>query len=237
METVARYIAPPSQCGYLPEQFWRLEYEHVATLSPQEYLQRLLQGWRRFGRALFRPRCRTCTACQSLRVVVERFRPDRSQRRCRRLNESEIVLRIGAPSLTRSQLALYDRYHAHQADSKGWPEHPVSDAYSYANSFVDNPFPTQEWRYYFRDRLIGVGYVDDLPGGLSAIYFFYDPEERWRGLGTWNVLSILDRAAAQGIPYVYLGYYVANCPSMTYKNRFRPNQLLGLDGQWIDFRK
>jgi leucyl-tRNA---protein transferase len=236
METLARYIAPPSPCGYLPEQFWRLEYEYVATLSPHEYMQRLLQGWRRFGTALFRPRCRDCTACRSLRVIVERFRPDRSQRRARRANEKALELRIGSPAVTRAKLALYDRYHAYQADAKGWPVHPARDAYSYANSFVDNPFPTQEWCYYLGDRLVGVGYVDDLPGGLSAIYFFYDPDERWRALGTWNVLCILDQAGARGIPYVYLGYYVADCPSMTYKSRFTPNQILGLDGQWHDFR-
>src|SRR5437879_5224442 len=125
MEILARYIAPPSPCGYLPEQLWRLEYEHVATLSPPEFTQRLLQGWRRFGTALFRPRCRACTACRSLRVVVQRFRADRSQRRCRRANEPEIELRIGSPSVTRTKLALYDRYHAYQADTKGWPEHPA----------------------------------------------------------------------------------------------------------------
>jgi leucyl-tRNA---protein transferase len=236
METLAHYITPPSPCGYLPEQNWRLEYEHVVTLSPQEYMQRLLQGWRRFGTSLFRPRCQFCTACQSLRVLVDRFRPDRSQRRCRRANEEDIELRISAPSVTRSKLALYDRYHAFQAGMKGWPVHPAKDAYAYASSFVDNPFPTEEWCYYLADRLVGVGYVDDLPGGLSAIYFFYDPDERARALGTWNVLRILEQAASHGIPHVYLGYYVANCPSMTYKSRFTPNQILGLDGQWHDFR-
>src|SRR5437667_372097 len=47
METLVRYIAAPSRCGYLPEQSWRLEYEHVAALSPQEYMQRLLGRWLR----------------------------------------------------------------------------------------------------------------------------------------------------------------------------------------------
>jgi arginine-tRNA-protein transferase len=236
METLARYITAPSPCGYLPEQLWRLEYEHVLTLSPEEYMERLLQGWRRFGRSLFRPRCRACMACQSLRVPAGQFRPDRSQRRARKANQSDLELRIGSPCVTRAKLALYDRYHAYQADAKGWPVHPARDAYSYASSFVDNPFPAEEWCYWLGDRLVGVGYVDNLPGGLSAIYFYYDPDERWRGLGTWNVLCILDQAVARGIPYAYLGYYVADCPSMTYKSRFTPNQILGSDGRWHDFR-
>jgi arginine-tRNA-protein transferase len=234
MESLFRYVAPPSPCGYLPEQRWRLEYEVVGTLSPAEYMERMCQGWRRFGTTLFRPHCAACTACRSLRVVVDRFRPDRSQRRARKLNEGTVQLRVGNPCVTAAKLDLYDRYHAFQAEAKGWPLHDIQDAYGYAHSFVENPFRTQEWCYYVQGRLVGVGYVDDLPGGLSAIYFFYDPDCRHLSLGTWNVLSLLERAAAGRIPYVYLGYYVAGSPSMEYKLRFRPNQLLGADGRWRD---
>ncbi len=235
MESLFRYVAPPSRCGYLPEQLWQLEYEQVATLSPAEYLERLRQGWRRFGTMLFRPRCRNCRACRSLRVVVDQFHADRSQRRACKTNEGVVDLRIGKPAVSRSKLTLYDRYHAHQSEAKGWPLHPAKDAFEYARSFVDNPFPTEEWCFYLGQRLVGVGYVDVLPGALSAIYYFYDPDERWRSLGTWNVLRIIDQAAQRRAPYVYLGYYVADCPSMTYKSRFRPNQILGPDGQWHDF--
>ncbi len=149
---------------------------------------------------LFRPACRSCTACRPLRVFVDRFRPDRSQRRARRANEGVVQLRIGKPSVTRAKLALYDRYHAHQADAKGWPQHPAKDAASYNHSFVHNPFPTEEWCYHLGGRLVGVGYVDSLPEGLSAIYFFHEPAERHRGLGTWNVLRLIEEAAARGLP-------------------------------------
>src|SRR5205823_12092160 len=112
---------------------------------------------------------------------------------------------------------LYHRYHAHQAEAKHWPSHQGEDAETYRATFVDNPFPTQEWRYDRQGVLVGVGYADDLPGGLSAIYFFYDPAHRDLSLGTWNVLSLIAHAAERGIPHVYLGYYVAGCPSMAYK--------------------
>ncbi|TMQ33816.1 MAG: arginyltransferase, partial [Planctomycetota bacterium] len=68
-----------------------------------------------------------------------------------------------------------------------------------------------------------------------AIYFFYDPAERWRSLGTWNVLCILEEARRRGVRHVYLGYYVEGSPSMVYKGRFRPNQILGPDRKWQDF--
>jgi len=235
MESLFRYVAPPSSCGYLPDQLWSLEYEMVASLTAAEYLGRMLAGWRRFGGMLFRPRCQGCQACRSLRVDVARFRPNRSQRRVARANEGRVELRIGRPSVSRAKLELYDRYHAFQTDLKGWPLHPAKDAASYRESFVHNPAFTEEWCYHVDGRLAGVGYVDDVVGGLSAIYFFYDPEQRARGLGTWNVLTLLAEAARRGRPYAYLGYYVPDCRSLAYKASFRPNQVLGPDGQWHDF--
>lgn len=235
MESLFHYVAPPSTCGYLPGQRWSLEYEMVANISPAEYEARLEQGWRRFGAMLFQPHCPACQACQSLRVEVAQFRPNRSQRRARKMNDGAIELRIGAPKVSRARLELYDRFHAVQSDLKGWPQHPAKDAASYRESFVHNPAFTEEWCYYLDDRLVGVGYVDVLPSSLSAIYFFYDPDVRDRSLGTWNVLCLLDRCAALKLPYLYLGYYVAGCRSLEYKANFKPNQVRHADGNWHDF--
>ena len=124
-------------------------------------------------------------------------------RRVRKANQGVIRRVIRKPRVTPAQLDLYDRYHAFQSDAKGWPEHPGQDRDSYIHSFVDNPLPTEEWSYYLDDRLVGVGYVDVVPAGLSAIYFFYDPAQRERSLGTWNVLSLIDRAAELGCLFVF----------------------------------
>lgn len=237
MESLFRFIASPGPCGYLPGQTWQLEYEMVSALTPAEYSQRLVQGWRRFGHVLFRPKCPSCTACRSLRVEVARFRPNRSQRRNRARNEGEVQLRIGEPAVTPAKLELYDRYHAFQAGHKGWPDSTSKDAVEYGETFVRNPFPTEEWRYALGRRLVGVGYVDVLPEGLSAIYFYYDPDERDRGLGTWNVLSVIQRAADRGLPYVYLGYYVEGCDSLAYKGNYAPNQARNAAGDWQLFRE
>lgn len=236
MESALRCLAPAGPCGYLPGQTWQLEYEFVRRLTPAEYEQRMQEGWRRFGLALFRPRCPSCRACRPLRVLVDHFRPDRGQRRVRRTNEGIVRVDIGVPSVSRVKLDLYDRFHDHQHQAKGWPEHARQDGRGYAQSFVHNPFPTEEWCYYLGDRLVALGYVDRLPGALSAIYCFYDPAERARSLGTWNVLSIIEEAVRRRLPHVYLGYYVGGCRSMEYKGRFLPNEVLDPDGLWQAFR-
>jgi arginine-tRNA-protein transferase len=242
MESIFRYAVPVAPCNYLPDERSSLEYEYVAALSPEEYLGRMQENWRRFGHVMFRPTCPTCRACRAVRVRAAEYRPDRTQRRTRRDNEGAVELRIGTPAVTREKLDLYDRYHARQADAKGWPRHEPRDPESYADSFVEHPFPVEEWTYHLEGRLVGVGYVDHLPvepsglAGLSAIYFFYDPDERGRSLGTWNVMCLIDEAARRGLPYVYLGYYVEGCGSMEYKPRFVPNELRGEDGVWRPFR-
>ena len=116
------------------------------------------------------------------------------------------------------------------------PDRQQETPAEYFDTFVDNPFPVQEWRYFLGEALVGIGYVDPLPVGLSAITFLYDPGHRDRSLGTWNVLALIDRAREHGLPHVYLGYYIADCRSMAYKARFLPNQTLDPDGKWRDFR-
>jgi arginine-tRNA-protein transferase len=191
----------------------------------------MLGGWRRFGHTLFRPRCASCQACRSLRIDVAHFQPNRSQRRLKKANEGSLALHIGEPRLSWSRLDLYQRFHADRARTRGWNDRE-EDAQSYRDSFLRNPFPTEEWQYRLGGNLVGLGLVDALPIGLSAIYFVHDPEERRRGLGTWNILCLIEEAARRGLPHVYLGYWVAECASLSYKANFRPHQILGTDGQW-----
>ncbi len=227
----------PSRCGYLPDRDWRLEYQIALELDAGEYADRMLRGWRHFGRSLFRPRCVGCDACRSIRVDVARFRPDRSQRRAWAANRDALRLEIAEPAAGPAQLDLYRRYHAHQERVKQWPDRGDEGPDEYHESFVDNPFPVREWRYFLGETLVGVGYVDPLPVGPSAITFIHDPAHARRSLGTYNVLALIDHARDLGQPHVYLGFFIADCPSMAYKARFAPNQALGPGGEWRDFRE
>lgn len=147
-------------------------------------------------------------------------------RRCAKNNAQDVRLEIGRPQLSEDRLTLYDRFHLFQAENVGWPYNSPKDAGEYYESFVDNPFPSEEWQYFIGDRRVALGYVDAVPNGLSAIYFFHEPDERDRGLGTWNVLSIIAEAARRGLPYVYLGYFVEGYRSLAYKGRFGPAEAL-----------
>jgi leucyl-tRNA---protein transferase len=232
MESALHYISNPDQCGYLSDRQWRFENVYVLEMSPAEYNDYLDLGWRRFGRTLFRPRCQSCSACQSVRISAADFSPNRSQKRNASVNREDVRLDIGRPDLTAAKLALYDGWHDFQSIHKGWDEHPGGDADDYHAHFLDNPIPTEEWRYYLGRTLIGVGYVDVVPRGLSGIYFYYEPAMRRRGLGIWNVLSLIDQARRRNLAHIYLGYFVVGCATMLYKSQFYPQERRQPDGRW-----
>lgn len=84
-------------------------------------------------------------------------------------------------------------------------------------------------------RLLAVAVTDLLPEALSAVYTFYDPELTARGLGTLAILRQIAWARREGLPHLYLGYWIHGHRKMDYKRRFHP--LEAYDGRgWRDFQ-
>ena len=47
----------------------------------KQYNVLIQAGFRRSGEQVYRPQCRQCRACQSIRVLVDDFQPSKSQKR------------------------------------------------------------------------------------------------------------------------------------------------------------
>ena len=226
---LAHDVESPRPCSYLPEQQASLENLLMQDVSAEEYEHLLVRGWRRFGPVYFRPACAGCNACVSLRIPVDGFRPNRSQRRARAAC-AHLRVEVGKPQVDAARLALYRVWHAERELAREWNPSPITARdYSLQFSF---PHPSAREVAWYDDgaqggpRLVGVGLCDETPRAWSAVYFFYDPAYAELSLGTANVVRQVELARERGIPHVYLGYRVQACASLRYKGSFRPHELL-----------
>lgn len=164
-----------------------------------------------------------------MRVPVERFTPNRTQRRLNRRNE-DITTRIIPARYDARHYALYADYiHYRHADGDMYP--PSREQY---RTFLtlDEPY-AQLMELYLEDQLVGVAAFDQLEHGLSAIYTFFSVDEALdkRSLGTLAILRLIELARDKGLPHLYLGYWIEACRKMRYKQNFTPLEVL--DGrQW-----
>ena len=218
-------IGAECDCSYLPGRTSQFEYRWAGSLSSDRFEALLKRGWRRFGRALFRPVCRQCRECCGIRIVLPEVRLTKSQRRCLNQN-ADVRLVVQSPSITDEHLRLYNDYHRDMHERRGWPFRETTED-DYYQSFLDGHFEfSREFLYFRDDRLIAVGMVDMTDRVQSSMYFIHEPQWRNKGPGTFSVLSEIEVGRAAGREYLYLGYYIRDCESMNYKNRYRPHQLL-----------
>ena len=216
------------KCSYLDNQQQTTLYKVIDNCSAA-YCQELIErGYRRFGKMYFRPDCAACDECKSIKIDVEKFEFSKSQRRVIK-KASKIKSYIQRPSMSKTHLELFEKYHLYMKDKKGW-EHNPTTVQGYYGSFVDahNDFG-YEILYYIDDILIGVDLIDVLQDGISSIYFYYDPDYIQYSLGKLSLYNQIMYAKNSNKKWIYLGYYVEGCPSLSYKSHYKP--YLTLDGK------
>lgn len=220
-------VVPEHSCSYFPERASRTR-AFAASAMPGELYHRFMDaGFRRSGNVVYQPVCGGCRLCVPLRVPVGTFAADKSQRRVWRRNQDGVVT-VARPEPTAEKHELYERYRRDWHGSE--EEH---DWGAFVSFLYESPVETLEFVY--RDaagRLLGVGICDVCPQSLSSVYFYFEPSEAKRGLGTFSALWEIDWARRMEIPHYYLGYWIKGCGAMDYKAGFRPCEVLGTDGVW-----
>jgi leucyl-tRNA---protein transferase len=232
------FVTSPAPCPYLPGKserkvFTELKGPHADQLN--DALGRI--GFRRSQTVAYRPSCLDCSACISVRVVANEFRPSTTQKRNLRRN-SDLVTSVCRPWSTAEQFELLQRYLGQRHPGGGMAS---MDEVDFADMVEHTP--VDSWVIEYREptadgtpgRLVGACLTDRQGDGLSMIYSFYEPDHgRRQGLGNYIILDHIRRAAEEGLPYVYLGYWVQGSPRMQYKVRYRPLERLGREG-WARF--
>ncbi|MBV8679602.1 MAG: arginyltransferase [Aquitalea sp.] len=223
------YATAPYACSYLDDRQARSQVAIPAeAIDATVYSQLVKLGFRRSGLYTYRPYCDSCQACVPVRLPVAAFQPNRSQRRSwKRLQEMEMQL---LPlEFRQDHYQLYHRYQQSRHAGGGMADDNVQQ---YSEFILKSGVDSLLAEFRLHGELKMVSLIDRLADGLSAVYTFYDPDEAQAGYGVFNVLWQVELARAWQLPYLYLGYWIADCRKMTYKSQYRPLECLQ-DGRWV----
>jgi arginine-tRNA-protein transferase len=227
------FLTPGGPCPYLPGKVERKVFARLNGTLAQPLNEALTHsGFRRSQMIAYRPACDGCSACVSVRIVVDKFDISRTQRRIVKRNLD--LKRIEVPAeATREQFALLRTYLDSRHSGGGMSDMGLFD---YVAMVEETPVDTHiiEFRRDTADgsraAIVGCALTDVLRDGLSMVYSFFHPGEDARSLGTYMILDHVREAKARGLPYVYLGYWVRGSEKMDYKARFKPLEALGHEG-------
>ena len=221
MNRLMKECALDEECSYIEGHRQTTHYKIIEQCSSRQCEELIERGWRRFGTMFFRPICKECTACESIKIDAANYVFSKSAKRTLRQN-SHFRTVIQRPSVSREHLTLFQKYHDFMEIKRGWENQPVN-ARNYYLSFVDgyNEFG-YEVLYYDGDKLIGVDLVDLLDDGISSIYFYYDPDYASHSLGRYSLYRQIIYAQEHNLSWIYLGYYVEECQSLSYKKAYTP---------------
>lgn len=226
------FSTPPAPCPYLEDKMERKIVTLLAGEDPDHLHNALsLAGFRRSQDLAYRPACEGCNACVPIRVQAKSYMLTKSFRRVWK-NNQDLKATEKPAQATEEHFNLFHKYLTSRHYDGGMVEMDFND---YQSMVEDSPVRSQ--LVEFRDPdgiLVAVCLTDLMDDGLSLVYSYFDPDDKKRSLGNYLVLWHIVQAKSMAMPYVYLGYWIAESQKMSYKKRFQPAEILTKAG-WQAF--
>ena len=198
------------------------------TYNNKVYNELALNGFRRVENWMYRPVCDNCSACKSYRVDIKNFELTKSLKRINK-NLGAITFKIIKNIATTEHFDLFKKYQYERHSGGSMSD---MDENEFISMIETSPIKTKLME--FRDtskNLMGVILLDIDDVNLSAVYSFFDPKFSKLGIGNYMISQCLIFGKKNKYKHLYLGYYIGEISSMSYKSRFKPGQILD-GGEW-----
>jgi arginyl-tRNA--protein-N-Asp/Glu arginylyltransferase len=206
-------------CPYGLPSFATFHQATFAPLNERAMELFLAAGYRRNGNCLYDMHCCDCMACTPIRIHPGKFRLNRNQKRVIEKNKdvqiSLLPLAANKENIDLCEKFLQARYPKEDNSASGY----------YREFFLNTIVESVQLQFRVDDRLVGTSILDIGSNWLNGVYFFFDPDESNRSLGTYNILHLIQICQRLEIGYLYLGYFIKNVSAMSYKGNFNPHYL------------
>ena len=217
-------------CSYIKGKLEKRTYVNISNKKRNILVSELTkQGFRRNYNHMYVPSCNNCNSCISSRLDIKKFRFSKNNKRNLRQNNDLILTTNSLYSPERFKLfRLYCNVRHPSGQMKFMSEKEfISFFHKPMNKTVIYDLIDKN------DKLFGSILLDDLTDGLSAVYSFFDPNEKKRGLGKNLILNTISKLKEANKKFLYLGYWVKESKNMNYKSNFNSLEFF-VNGTWVD---
>ena len=222
-------LTKASACPYITGKIEKRIATDI-TYNKGIYEELSINGFRRVENWMYRPVCDNCSACKSYRVDIENFKLTKSLKRVLK-NFENLSFKLIKNKSTQEHFELFKKYQLERHPGGSMSD---MDENEFKSMIETSPIKTSLLE--FRDKynnLVGVVILDIDKKNLSAVYSFFNSKLNKFGLGNYMIVQCLLFGKDNQYKYLYLGYYIEEISSMSYKSRFKPGQIFN-NNEWED---
>ena len=227
-EKIQFYKTTEYNCSYID----KIDAQSLVVTPYKSIDQNIFQdltkkGFRRSGQYIYKPSCKSCTACIPIRLSVQKFLSSRSQKRIFKKHKYFDVREVSL-AFKQEHFDLYLKYQNKRHSSINNDQNKIDD---YNDFLIKSNVNSKLVEFWDGDLLKIVSIIDMMSDSISAVYTFFDPDDEKVSYGTYSIIWLINWCKTQQFKYMYLGYWIGECNKMKYKTNFKPYELY-IKGYW-----